>query len=79
MIDSTIHTTEVTIKINLSTGDVTTTATPPSGGQEPSRPELDEIAKHPQKGMRWRVSVFQFPGSNCWVVQMPGGDRVFCA
>jgi hypothetical protein len=79
MINLESHSAVVTIKINTQTGEILTVDENSNPGQDITRPELDEIAKHPQKGLRWRLSLFQFPGSTCWVVQTPGGERVFCA
>ena len=47
-------------------------------GGEISHAELEEIANDPSRGLRWRLSLVEFPGSECWVVQTPGGERVFC-
>jgi hypothetical protein len=69
---------QVSININLETGVITVTDQSGFQGQEITRPELNDIALNPEKGLRWRLSVFQFPGSFCWVVQTPGGERVYC-
>jgi hypothetical protein len=48
-------------------------------GDQISHEELEQIANDRNRGLRWRLSVVEFPGSECWVVQTPGGERVFCS
>lgn len=73
-----IQSSEVTIKINLHTNVITVTDEKCQDGQTISRPELEDIANDPERGLRWNLSVYHYPGSNCYVIHMPGGDRVFC-
>lgn len=47
-------------------------------GNEISHGELEKIANDRDRGLRWHLSLVKFPGSECWVVQTPGGERLFC-